>query len=56
MHGLGIIQVGKTWYAYGAETYANTSFVAVTVFPESTIPVIRVRTRRRHRRLCPGRP
>ena len=33
MHGLGIIKVGSTWYAYGedkaGETSANTSFQAI---------------------------
>ena len=41
MHGLGIIQVGKTWYAYGedkaGETASNTSFQAIPCYSSTNL-------------------
>jgi len=41
MHGLGIIKVGSTWYAYGedkaGETSANTSFQAIPCYSSTDL-------------------
>jgi hypothetical protein len=41
MHGLGIIKVGSTWYAYGedkaGETSANTSFQAIPCYASTDL-------------------
>jgi hypothetical protein len=41
MHGLGIIQVGKTWYAYGedkaGENASNTSFQAIPCYSSTNL-------------------